>query len=74
MRIFATRILAAGIALAALLVQPLGAADRADKREILKEARAAYYSLRRNGLESFDSTVDGVPNATELTFTDYTVK
>ncbi len=53
MRTFTTRILAAGIGVAALLVQPLGAADRADKREIIKEARAAYYSLRRSGLDSF---------------------
>jgi len=32
-------------------------ADRADKRDIIKKARAAYYSLRSHGLDSFDASV-----------------
>ncbi len=32
-------------------------ADRADKREIIKQARAAYYSLRGRGLDEFESSV-----------------
>jgi hypothetical protein len=33
------------------------AGDRADKREIVRQARAAHYSLRLQGLDSFESTV-----------------
>jgi hypothetical protein len=40
------------------LTLPLAyAADRADKREIVKQARAAYYSLRGRGLDEFESNV-----------------
>jgi hypothetical protein len=42
---------------AAALVAPVGAqtpsADRADKRAIVQQAHDAYYSLRREGLQSF---------------------
>jgi hypothetical protein len=57
MRTFTTRRIGAAVALVALLVQPLAAADRADKRELMKEARAAYYSLRRSGLDSFQVNI-----------------
>jgi len=42
--------------LVAVLVQPLAAADRSDKREIIRQARAAYYSLRGRGLDSFSAS------------------
>lgn len=32
-------------------------ADRPDKREIVKKAQAAYYSLRSHGLDGFDASV-----------------
>ena len=46
--------IAAGVAV--LLPPPLRA-DQADKRGIIRDARAAYYSLRRLGLESFEATM-----------------
>lgn len=39
-----------------LMAVPTIAADRADKREIIKQARAAYYSLREKGLDTFSSS------------------
>jgi hypothetical protein len=38
-----------------LIALPAIAADRADKREIIKQARAAYYSLREKGLDTFSA-------------------
>jgi hypothetical protein len=45
------------LALAGSLARPAAAGDRADKREIIKQAKAAYYSLRQKGLDSFQVTV-----------------
>jgi hypothetical protein len=45
------------LVLSALLVRPALAADRGDKREIIRQARAAYYSLRRSGLDSYQVNI-----------------
>src|SRR5262245_54208361 len=47
---------ACAVAMAMLVELPLGA-DRADKREIVKQARAAYYGLRPRGFDSFQATL-----------------
>ena len=47
----------AAFALVLLMAIPALAADRADKREIIKQAREAYYSLRRSGLDSFQVNI-----------------
>jgi hypothetical protein len=57
MKTFTKRFVAAAALLAAIVVQPLAAVDRADKREIIRQARAAYYSLRRSGLDSFQVSI-----------------
>lgn len=59
METFTKRRVAAAVLvlLSAMLCRPVAAADRADKRELIKEARAAYYSLRRSGLESFQVNI-----------------
>jgi hypothetical protein len=38
-------------------VQPVRGADRPDKRQLLAQARAAYYSLDQRGLDSFAATL-----------------
>jgi hypothetical protein len=45
------------LVLSAMLARPAVAADRADKREIIRQARAAYYSLRQKGLDSFQVNI-----------------
>src|SRR5260370_38055264 len=45
------------LVLSTILANPAHAADRADKREIIRQARAAYYSLRQKGLESFQVNI-----------------
>jgi hypothetical protein len=45
------------LALSTILARPAIAADRADKREIIRQARAAYYSLRRSGLDSYQVNI-----------------
>jgi len=39
-----------------LMAVPAIAADRADKRDIIRQARAAYYSLRGKGLDAFSAS------------------
>ena len=54
------RLSSAVLILSAILARPALAtlaADRADKREIIRQARAAYYSLRQKGLESFQVNI-----------------
>jgi len=48
---------AAALTLAAGLATPSAAADRADKRELISQAKAAYYSLRQKGLDTFQVNV-----------------
>jgi hypothetical protein len=45
------------LVLSTVLARPALAADRADKREIIRDARAAYYSLRQKGLDSFQVNI-----------------
>ena len=46
----------AAVAAVLLMAIPAAAADRADKREIIRQARAAYYSLRGRGLDSLTAS------------------
>lgn len=52
-RVAAAVLIVAGAA----FIHPAGAADRVDKRDIIRDARAAYYSLRRSGLDSFQVNI-----------------
>ena len=49
--------LVCAVAALSILAETALRADRADKREILKQAKASYYSLRARGLESFEATL-----------------
>src|SRR5207302_3543361 len=45
------------LVLSTILACPVLATDRADKREMISQARAAYYSLRRSGLDSYQVNI-----------------
>jgi len=45
------------ILLAATSIAPLRAADRPDKKELISQARSMHYSMRREGLDSFQANI-----------------